>query len=149
MGPPAWRPAYDPLAVYSSRIDYIWQQTNINTLASQILIVLLMPKDQQWREINCKTQNMNLKAAVLKNTSKERFQLKKVDFTPTFCWQLRSRSKMTSHTAGSRDSGNNLRIPEIASDNSRFSFNLFSYPNVVPSHFSLFTKIKWRKLNEY
>ena len=34
------------------------------------------------------------------------------------------------------DSGNDFRIPKIALDNSRFLFNLFSYPHVVPSRFS-------------
>ena len=34
-----------------------------------------------------------------------------------------------------RDSGNDFRIPEIVSDNSCFSFNLFSYPHVVRSRF--------------
>ena len=32
-----------------------------------------------------------------------------------------------------RDSGNDFRGPEIGSDNSCFSFILFSYPHVVPS----------------
>ena len=32
-----------------------------------------------------------------------------------------------------RDSGNNFRVPEIGSDNNRFSFILFSYPHVIPS----------------
>ena len=36
-----------------------------------------------------------------------------------------------------RDSGNDFRISQIASDNSRFLFNLFLYPHVIPS---LFTK---------
>ena len=36
----------------------------------------------------------------------------------------------------SRDSGNDFRILEIMSDNSRFLFNLFLYPHVVPSRFS-------------
>ena len=35
-----------------------------------------------------------------------------------------------------RESGNGFRIPEIASDNSRFSFILFLYPQVVPSRSS-------------
>ena len=32
-----------------------------------------------------------------------------------------------------RDSGNDFRVPEIGSDNSGFSFILFSYPHVIPS----------------
>ena len=35
-----------------------------------------------------------------------------------------------------RDSGNNFWVPEMGSDNSRFSFILFLYPHVVSSHFS-------------
>ena len=35
-----------------------------------------------------------------------------------------------------RDSGNDFRIPEIASDNSHFSFIIFSYPHVGPSRSS-------------
>ena len=35
------------------------------------------------------------------------------------------------HQTG-RDSGNDFRVPEIGSDNSRFKFILFSYPHVVP-----------------
>ena len=34
------------------------------------------------------------------------------------------------------DSGNDFRVPEIGSDNSCFSFILFLYPHVVPSHSS-------------
>ena len=34
-----------------------------------------------------------------------------------------------------RDSGNDFRVPEIGSDNSRFSFIVFLYPHVVPSRF--------------
>ena len=29
MGPPAWRLAYDPLAVYSLRTDYKWRHKNL------------------------------------------------------------------------------------------------------------------------
>ena len=36
----------------------------------------------------------------------------------------------------SRDSGNDFRIPVIASDNSRFLFILFSYPHVISSRYS-------------
>ena len=35
-----------------------------------------------------------------------------------------------------RYSGNNFQVPEIGSNNSRFSFILFLYPRVVPSRFS-------------
>ena len=35
-----------------------------------------------------------------------------------------------------RDSGNDFWVPKIGSDNSGFSLILFSYPHVVPSHFS-------------
>ena len=43
---------------------------------------------------------------------------------------------MKSGKHGSRDSGNDFRIPEIASDSSCFLFILFLYPHVIPSHFS-------------
>ena len=37
---------------------------------------------------------------------------------------------------GSKDSGNDFRIPKIPLDNSRFSFILFLYPHVIPSRSS-------------
>ena len=39
-------------------------------------------------------------------------------------------------TVAGRDSGNNFRIPEIGSDNSRFLFISFLNPQGVPSRFS-------------
>ena len=48
-----------------------------------------------------------------------------------FFFKLNLLPPLLSLLAG-RDSGNDFRVPKIGSDNSRFSFILFSYHHVVP-----------------